>query len=137
MDEFKYMPHVENPTYPLEDAWWHAAHPPVSQMNMDNSTETKFAIIQESFAKEYAQLQDFLDGKLDMDAERYFSWFYNKLFYIEFPERFETEIAGIYDELTTTNKAWVENTRKLIQKYHPIVVEQQLKIWPEKAEKNE
>ena len=135
MDEFKYRPHVENPTYPIEDAWWHAANPPVSQKYMDNSIETKLAIIQEAFAKEYAQLKDFLDGKLGMDAKVYFAWFYNRLFYIELPERFEEDIAGIYDELNAADKAWVENTRKLIQEYHRIVIEQQLKVWPLMAEK--
>ena len=136
MDEFLYMPHVENPTYPDEDALWHAAHPPVSQKYMDNSTETKFEIIREAFEKEYSQFKDFLDGKLNMKAESYFTWFYNRLFYIEFPEHFERDIAGIYEELSSTDKAWVDNTRKLIQKNHQIVVEQQSKIWPQAFEQN-
>jgi hypothetical protein len=85
-------------------------------------------VIKEQANKEFNALQDYQKGKT---AEpRIYGTTVNglrvseSLFYFEFPEIFESDISNLDDclgELTHIDKAWINNTRKLIQQYHAVI----------------
>jgi hypothetical protein len=131
---FENTPARANWTYKDEEAIWHAAHPPVSQKYMDMSIADKFSLIKKTFAAEFAQYKDFLDGKLNMSGETYYAMFDCKLYYIMFPQSFEADVSEIEGELDSAGKAWITNTRKLIRKYYLVYMGQQSKLWPKNAE---
>jgi hypothetical protein len=107
---------------------------------MKVSKSFSLSIIMETFGREYSEFTNFLAGKLDMSNKAFYEWSDRKLFYIEFPESFEKAIANLENDsgdLTSTELAWISNTRKLIQKYHAIAYKQMIEIWPQMAEPEE
>ena len=123
-DDYKHIPHCENPSYSCDDAGWHAANPPLRPM-LEPTKRLVFEIIQEDFSEEFQQLRDFLDGKTEIPEGTDYKWACRSIKYLESPETFEQEIAALDElhggDLSTTDHAWIANTRVLITKYHAIV----------------
>jgi len=85
-------------------------------------------IIQEQANKEFNAVQDYRNGKIDKPVT-YRTICGNKaeepLYYFKNPEMFERDIANLDDclgELTAIDQAWINNTRRLIQAYHAVVI---------------
>jgi hypothetical protein len=115
---------IVNWTYQSEEAQFHAENPPIDQRLLGNSSKEALSVIQADFEAEFRQFKDFLDGKLNMSARAYAVWYGSKLYYIEYPELFDKDVSGLEQPtsgLDSSDRAWIANTRKLIQKYHAIL----------------